>query len=425
MNSKKNESPCLEELYRDAKIIIDRVIKANMPQEAVRSALKNKSFTGNLYLAAAGKAAWTMAHCASEELGSKIKRGIVITKYGHSLGGIHGMEIIEAGHPLPDENTISGTKKIVEMAKNLGTGDELLFLVSGGGSSLFEQPLPGITLADIVEINSQLLACGAGIVEINMIRKRLSAVKAGRFAQICSPAKVFTVVLSDVLGDRLDSIACGPAAPDMSTADEAIAVAEKYKLKISGKVKENLLIETPKYLDNAEAVITGSVRSLCGSAADIAAGLGYAPFVLCCEMDCEAREAGRLISSIAKQINAGSYSFKKPCAVIFGGETVVTLKGQGKGGRNQELALAAVEGIAGLDNLLIFSFGSDGTDGPTDAAGGIVDGSTARRLKEKGLKLHDILDNNDAYNGLGSVDSLIKTGVTGTNVNDIAVILCG
>ena len=424
MNDQENAFLFPEELYRDAKTIIDKVIMANRPEEAVRNALKNKKKSGSLYLAAIGKAAWTMAQCASEELGDKIKQGIVITKYGHSSGDIHGMEILEAGHPLPDENTIAGTKKIVEMAKGLGTGDELLFLISGGGSALFEQPLPGLTLADIVEINSQLLACGASIVEINMIRKRLSSVKAGRFAQICAPAKVFTVVLSDVLGDRLDSIACGPATPDMSTAAEALAVAEKYKLKIGDKVKENLLIETPKCLDNAEAVITGSVRALCNSAAETAAALGYTPHILCCEMDCEAREAGRLISSIAKQINAGNYSFKKPCAVIFGGETVVTLKGQGKGGRNQELALAAAEGIAGLKNILIFSIGSDGTDGPTDAAGGIVDGSTAKRLKEKGLKLHDILDNNDAYNGLNAVDSLVKTGPTGTNVNDLAVILC-
>jgi len=163
---------------------------------------------------------------------------------------------------------------------------------------------------------------------------------------------------------------------------------------------------------------------LCNSASDIAFSLGYAPHVLCCEMNCEAREAGRLISSIAKQINAGNYSIKKPCAVIFGGETVVNIKGQGKGGRNQELALAAAEGIEGLENLLIFSIGSDGTDGPTDAAGGIVDGNTVRRLREKGLNLYNILDNNDSYNGLNAVDSLIITGPTGTNVNDIAVILC-
>ena len=414
----------MQTLYDDAKTLIDRVIQANMPQQAVRNALKNHSFTGNIYLAAIGKAAWTMAHSAWEELGSRIKKGIVITKYDHSRGEIPGMEIIEAGHPLSDENTIKGTQKAVEMAKGLGSGDELLFLISGGGSALFEQPLPGLTLADIVDINSQLLSSGADIVEINMIRKRLSSVKAGRFAQLCAPAKVFTVVLSDVLGDRLDSIASGPAAPDLSTVNEVMAVAEKYKLRLNDTVKGYLGKETPKSLDNVETVITGSVRTLCKSAAESAAALGYAPHVLCSEMNCEAREAGRLISSIAKQIDSGDSDFKRPCAVILGGETVVTLKGSGSGGRNQELALAAAEGIAGIENLLVFSLGSDGTDGPTDAAGGIADGATARRLREKGFKLRDVLDNNDAYTALAAVDCLIKTGPTGTNVNDVSVILC-
>ena len=414
----------MEKLYNDAKILIDRVIQANMPQAAVRNALKNHTFSGNIYLVAIGKAAWTMAHSAHEELGDKIKRGIVVTKYEHSMGDIPGMEIIEAGHPISDENTITGTKKAVEMAQGLGAEDELLFLISGGGSALFEEPLPGLTLADIVDVNQKLLACGADIVEMNMIRKRLSNVKAGRFAQICAPAKVFTVVLSDVLGDRLDSIASGPAAPDMSTVEDVMAVVKKYNLDLGDTVNGYLTKETPKVLDNVKTVITGSVRILCTSAAEVAAELGYTPHLLCSEMNCEAREAGRIISAMAKQIDGGAYMFKRPCAIILGGETVVNLKGKGKGGRNQEMVLAAAEGIAGLDNLLVLSVGSDGTDGPTDAAGGIVDGSTARKLKEKGLKLRDILDNNDAYNGLAALDLLVKTGPTGTNVNDVSVILC-
>jgi hydroxypyruvate reductase len=414
----------MEKLYHDAEVLTSRVIEANMPGQAVRNALKNKKFSGNVYLVAIGKAAWTMAHSAWEELGDKIKHGIIVTKYEHAFGDIPGMEIIEAGHPLSDHNTITGTKKAVEMAKSLGEKDELLFLISGGGSALFEDPLPGLTLADIVEVNQKLLACGADIVEINMIRKRLSSVKAGRFAKICTPAKVFTVVLSDVLGDRLDSIASGPAAPDMSTVEDVMTVVRKYNLSLSGAVMDYLGKETPKSLDNVETVITGSVRTLCASASDIAAELGYTPYVLCTEMNCEAREAGRLIASIAKQITSGDSMFRRPCAVILGGETVVNLKGKGKGGRNQELALAAAEGIAGIENILIFSLGSDGTDGPTDASGGIVDGGTAIRLKQKGLNLREILDNNDAYNGLAAIDGLIKTGPTGTNVNDVTVILC-
>ena len=413
----------MDRIYADADTIIKRSIEANLPGAAVRKALKERHFTGQISVAAIGKAAWTMAKAAHEELGNRIKTGIVITKYDHSQGAIPGMEIIEAGHPLSDENTIRGTEKALALAENLGAGDELLFLISGGGSALFEKPLPGLTLADIVEVNNQLLASGADIVEINMIRKRLSSVKGGRFAQVCAPATVFTVVLSDVLGDRLDSIASGPAAPDRSTAEDALSVARKYKLKLKDSVMEYLSKETPKVLDNVEIVITGSVRTLCTSAADIATELGYIPHILCSDMNGEAREAGRLMAAIARRITSGEYALTRPCAIILGGETVVRLTGNGKGGRNQEIVLAEAEGIAGIDNMVIFSVGSDGTDGPTDAAGGIVDGSTAGKLKARGLGLQEILDNNDAYNGLKAVDGLIMTGPTGTNVNDVTVLL--
>lgn len=413
----------MQKLYKDARQIIDKSIEENLPGAAVRSALADKSFSGSLYLVAIGKAAWTMAKAAHEELGARIKKGIVITKYEHSGGDIPGMEIIEAGHPLSDENTILGTQKAVELAESLGENDELLFLISGGGSALFEKPLPGITLDDIVGVNSQLLASGADIVEINMIRKRLSSVKAGRFAQIAAPAKVFTIVLSDVLGDRLDSIASGPAAPDMSTAEDARKVVEKYKLNITPAMKELLDTETPKSTDNVETVITGSVSTLCASAAKSAEELGYTPYILCSNLNCEASEAGRMAASMAAEINNGSGRISSPCVIILGGETVVHLKGTGKGGRNQELALWAAVGIAGLEDVLVFSVGSDGTDGPTDAAGAIVDGETVSQLKAKGINVQKVLDNNDSYNALKAVDKLIITGPTGTNVNDITVIL--
>ncbi|MDR2494204.1 MAG: glycerate kinase [Spirochaetaceae bacterium] len=412
-----------EKLYEDAYTIIRRSIAANLPQAAVRDALKTRRFTGTLSLVAIGKAAWTMALAAKAELGDRITSGIVITKYGHAEHPIPGLEIIEAGHPISDENTLLGTARALDLARGLGKDDELLFLISGGGSALFEKPLEGIGLSDLAAINTRLLASGADIVEINMIRKRLSAVKAGRFAQICEPARVFTVVLSDVLGDRLDSIASGPAAPDLSTADDALRVVDKYGLPIDRRIREYLMRETPKSLGNVETVITGSVRTLCESAARCAADLGYTPYILCTDMNGEAREAGRLMAAMARHIGEGHGSIQPPCAVILGGETVVRLKGAGKGGRNQELALAAAAGIAGLENLVVFSVGSDGTDGPTDAAGGIVDGTTLSRLREQGLALEDILDNNDSYRGLEAVNGLIKTGPTGTNVNDIAVIL--
>jgi hydroxypyruvate reductase len=410
-------------MYDDAHTLINEAIAANLPGAAVRKALRRHRFSGRISALAIGKAAWTMAKAAGEELGGRIERGMVITKYGHSQGTIPGMEIIEAGHPVSDENTIRGTEKALAMAKSLGAGEELLFLVSGGGSALFEKPLEGVSLEDIADLNRQLLACGADIVEINTIRKRLSAVKGGRFALACAPARIFTVVLSDVLGDRLDAIASGPAVPDASTPEEALALVKKYRLRLSGPMLDRLAEDTPKQLDHVETEIIGSVRSLCAAAAVSAQALGYAPQILCDDMDGEAREAGRFIAAIARRMDSGDYSPRRPSALIFGGETVVHLRGTGKGGRNQELALAAAEGIAGLPNLAVFAVGSDGTDGPTDAAGGIVDGSTLAALAGRGLRAQDILDNNDAYHGLKAVGGLVMTGPTGANVNDIAVIL--
>ena len=411
-------------LFEDANKIIKTAIEENLPQAAVENALKEHEFTGNIYLLAIGKAAWKMAKAAGDHLGGRIKKGIVITKYDHSEGDIQGMEIIEAGHPLSDENTIAGTQKAIELAESLTEQDELLFLISGGGSALFEKPSEGISLEDIVNINNQLLSSGADIVEINMIRKRLSSVKAGRFAELCKPAQLFTIVLSDVLGDRLDSIASGPAAPDMSTTEDAIEVVNKYKLQISDTAEKYLQKETPKETTNTKTVVTGSVRTLCDSAAKAAAELGYKPLILTSTMNCEAAEAGKIMASMAHEIAASRFSLQRPCAVIMGGETVVHLTGDGLGGRNQELALTAALHIQGLNDVLIFSLGSDGTDGPTDAAGGIVDGSTVQKLADKGISIKKVLANNDSYNGLKAADGLIMTGPTGTNVNDISVLLC-
>jgi hydroxypyruvate reductase len=414
----------MNKLVVDMNKLVDYVICQNLPDEAVIKALSQREFNKKLYVVAIGKAAWNMANAAYQKLGDKIVKGIVITKYEHSDGEIPKMEIIEAGHPLSDENTIRGTKKVMELVRELGADSEVLFLISGGGSALFEEPLPGLGLEDIVDVNSQLLAAGADIVEINVIRKRLSAVKAGRFAETVAPAGIFAIVLSDVLGDRLDSIASGPAHPDNSTTCDARRIVKKYDLKLTSVMEELLEKETPKEVNNVETVITGSVVTLSRSAADIAKEMGYDPYIICSNMNCEAREAGRLAGVIASDIVAGKSDFKAPCAIILGGETVVSLKGTGKGGRNQEIALAAAEEIAGLDNVLVMSIGSDGTDGPTDAAGGWADGNTNSALKEKGINIFEVLQNNDAYNALAEVDGLIITGPTGTNVNDVTVIFC-
>jgi len=256
-----------------------------------------------------------------------------------------------------------------------------------------------------------------------MIRKRLSSVKAGRFAQLAAPAKVYAIILSDVLGDRLDSIASGPAVPDVSTVNDARKVAQKYDLQLSELQSRYLAQETPKQIDNVKTVITGSVRTLCESAAQTAQSLGYKPYILTSTMNCEAAEAGRMLASIAADTVARHNSFVPPCAIIVGGETVVTIKGDGKGGRNQEIALAGAKGIAGLDGVLVFSLGSDGTDGPTDAAGGFVDGQTAAKLRTSGMDIDEVLAKNDSYNALDTVNGLIVTGPTGTNVNDVTVVL--
>ena len=414
-------------LKQDMRDIIDGSIKAVLPESAVKEALKRSDFQarlgkGRLVVASIGKAAWRMAKAASDILGSEIS-GAVVTKYEHSMGDIKGLEIFEAGHPVLDENTLKGTRALLEHVKNLNENDTVLFLVSGGGSALFELPAEGVTLDDMKDITSQLLSCGADIVEINTIRKHLSSVKGGRFAKLCSPAHVFMVVLSDVLGDRLDSIASGPAWPDESTSEEALAIVKKYNLNVKPELLKILSQETPKKLDNVTAVITGSVTALCEAACEIAKSKGYNPLVLTTTMTCEAREGGSFMASVAREVLTSGRPVKAPCALIAGGETVVHLTGHGMGGRNQEFALSAATGIAGLDNVVIASLGSDGTDGPTDAAGGIVDGKTEEILKEKKISISDVLKENDAYNALKAADALLMTGPTGTNVNDVALAL--
>lgn len=410
-------------MLTQAQTIISRSIAAVLPDAAVYRALRGRTFPGTVTLVAIGKAAWRMARAAYDALDGHIARGIVITKYGHSEGPIGCLEIAEAGHPVPDENGVVAAKRALDMVGDLTAQDTVLFLISGGGSALFELPAQGVSLADIADITRQLLACGADITQINTLRKRLSAVKGGRFAMACRPAKVLSIVLSDVLGDALDAIASGPAAPDRTTCDEAMEIVRKYDLRIPRHIAPLLHMETPKQLEGVESVITGSVGELCCAAAQAAKELGYTPHVLTTTMTCEARSAGAQMAAIAREIRAGKAAFQPPCAILMGGETVVHLAGNGKGGRNQEIALAAARGIDGLQDVCIFSLGSDGTDGPTDAAGGIVTGSTAQRARELGLSIDAALDNNDAYPLLKALDALIMTGPTGTNVNDVSMLL--
>ena len=405
-----------QRLRRDAEAIVRAAIAAVLPDKAVERALAGMEFPGRVFLAAAGKAAWQMSRAAVRCLKTPIAGGVCVTKYGHVLGPIEGVECIEAGHPVPDENSFRGTERILEMTRGLKQSDTVLFLLSGGGSALFEKPL--IPAEELQDITNQLLASGADIVRINTIRKRLSAVKGGKFARWCAPARIEAVVLSDILGDPLDMIASGPAAPDSSTCAEALAIAREWGLELSDRARECLAAETPKALSNVRTQVIGSVRQLCAAAAAECERLGYETVFLTDRLCCEAREAGSFLASVLRS-HAGS---GRRLAFLAGGETVVRLTGKGKGGRNQELALGAAEGLAGLSACVI-SVGSDGTDGPTDAAGGYADGDTLRALADRGLTPDAVLRENDAYHALQAVDGLIFTGPTGTNVNDVAAAL--
>lgn len=405
------------ELRADAERIVRAAIASVLPDESVRRALDGMQFPGRIILVAVGKAAWQMAKAAVECLPKKIHAGIVLTKYHHVKHPLDGVVCLEAGHPVPDENSFSGTQKVLDMTADLRETDTVLFLLSGGGSALFEKPL--ILPEELRDITSQLLACGADIRQINTIRKRLSAVKGGRFAQWCAPARVETVILSDVLGDPPDMIASGPAAPDHTTCDQAMEIARMYGLTLSQAALDALQRETPNALPNAHTQIIGSVRQLCVAAEQACRELGYETVFLTDRLCCEARDAGRDLGELLKEHQHQG----RKLAFLAGGETVVHVTGTGLGGRNQELALGAAEAISGMENACVISVGSDGTDGPTDAAGGYADGDTVAALREKGISLTQVLRNNDAYHALKAVDGLVITGPTGTNVNDIAVAL--
>ena len=406
-------------LRKDAEKIARGAIDSVGPEAAVRRALEGKTFSGKLYLVSVGKAAWKMAEVATSCLEQPLEAGIVVTKYDHVEHPIPGVTCYEAGHPVPDENTFRATQAVLDMTADLDKSDTVLFLLSGGGSALFEQPV--VAEAELQSITRQLLACGADIVEMNTIRKRLSMVKGGKFAQWCAPAHVEAIVLSDILGDPLDMIASGPAASDKSTCADALAIAEKYQLALSDSAMDCLRTETPKELTNVSTQIIGSVRELCKAASEIAEELGYEPILLTDHLDCEAKEAGAFLADVLRTHACDG----KKLAYLAGGETVVHLVGKGLGGRNQEIALAAAAGLAGIPNACVISVGSDGTDGPTDAAGGYSDGDTTKELAKHGLTVSGVLADNNAYHALKAVDGLIFTGPTGTNVNDIAVGLIG
>lgn len=389
----------------------------------------------NIFLIGTGKAASSMAQAIENIFGDRITRGLITTKYGHLLP-LQKTEIIEAGHPIPDRKGIEGTKKIRRLLKESGPEDLVIFILSGGGSALLPLPAVGISLEEKQEVTQLLLDCGADIIEINTIRKHISQIKGGWLARWAYPSTVLGFILSDVVGDPLDAIASGPTVPDTSTFEDAWQIIEKYDLgkEIAPSVQKHLLSgkegkaeETPKPGDPVfERVynrLIGSNIIALRAAEKEAASLGLNTLILSSSIIGETREAARFHGAIAKEIFSSGHPARRPACIISGGETTVTIKGRGLGGRNQEFALAMAFEISGLEKVFLLSGGTDGTDGPTDAAGALADHTTISRALSMGLDPKAHLNNNDSYTFFKSLGDLLITGPTHTNVMDVRILL--
>jgi hydroxypyruvate reductase len=447
-------------LYKDLNKIIHAAIHAVDPYHAIKACctLKNRTFLvrnevfqrvgdntssqfshdfseGRLYVVGAGKAASRMAQAIEEIAGDHITQGIVVTKYEYT-SPLKKIRQIEAGHPVPDEKGVQGAREIGQLLSKTRKNDLVLVLISGGGSSLMPYPTPGLTLKDKQDVTNLLLSSGASIHEMNTVRKHLSGIKGGQLARMAAPAQVMSLILSDVIGDDLSVIASGPTAPDDSTFNDALEILTRYKIldKIPPHVRAHLedgaagkIPETPDSRDPLfERVwfrFVGSNQIALKVASEKAKALGYHPLILTNAACGEAREIAKYFAAIARQTVRHHQPLPPPVCILSGGEPTVTLRGNGKGGRNQEFALAAGLEISGLENILIASVGTDGTDGPTDAAGGYTNGDMLRKAREKGFDAQEHLTQNNAYPFLEQLGYLIKTGPTGTNVMDIQIIL--
>ena len=388
-----------------------------------------------LRIVGAGKATAAMAAAAEEILGDRIEAGAINTKYGHALD-LNRIETFSAGHPVPDEAGVAGTQRQLELVQDLDPNALVICLFSGGGSALLPAPAPGLTLAEKQDTTRLLLACGATIDEINALRKHLSAVKGGLLARAAAPARVLGLMLSDVIGDPLDTIASGPTHPDSTTFSDCLELVDRYNLRreLPGQVRQRLedgsqgqIPETPKLSDpcfaQTENLVIGNSTLAIAAATERARTLGYEVLVLTSRLQGEAREAAAALASIAQEVATANRPIARPACIIAGGETTVTLRGDGKGGRNQELALAAALHLDGWSTITLLSGGTDGTDGPTDAAGALVDGKTLTRARAQDLEARTFLDRNDSYSFFKTLNDLVVTGPTGTNVMDLQIIL--
>jgi hydroxypyruvate reductase len=388
-----------------------------------------------IYLIGAGKASASMAQAVEEIFGDRISKGIIATKYGHILP-LERTEIIEAGHPIPDQMGLEGAKKIRSLLKETGPDDLVIFLLSGGGSALLPYPVDGITLEEKQQVTQILLDCGADIQEINTIRKHISQIKGGWLAGWAYPSTVIGFILSDVIGDQLDVIGSGPTVPDISTFEEAWKILRKYDLtdRISPSVQKHLALgregraeETPKpgdpTFEKVSNILIGSNIVALRAGRKEASSLGLNTLILSSSIAGDTREAARLHSAIAKEVMMSGNPLPKPACIISGGETTVTMKGRGLGGRNQEFALAGALELSGFEKIVLLSGGTDGTDGPTDAAGAIADHTTVVRARSMGLDPEAYLEDNDSYLFFQRLGDLLITGPTHTNVMDVRILL--
>ncbi len=425
---------------RDALEILEEGLKAADPKSSVKEALSNLkdelSKARRIIVIGFGKASIKMAEGCEEELRDKVYNGAIIAPKGIEGKNLKTIKVFEGTHPIPSEVNIESTKKLISICSNLTSEDLVICLISGGGSSLLTFPADGISLEEKKLATDVLLKSGADIKEINTIRKHISKVKGGQLLNFLKPAKVISLILSDVIGDSIEYIASGPTSPDSSTFEDAYNIIKKYNLmsKLPKNVIERIekglkgeVAETPKPGDEIfnnvkNIIVSNNMKSLVAMEKK-ASSLGYNTMILTSYAQGESREVGKFLCAVMRQISSHDTPIKKPACVVLGGETTVTVKGKGKGGRNQELVLSVVLNCKGIENFVFASIGSDGIDGYTDAAGAIADNFSLEEAVSSGLKPEEFLENNDSYNFFKQTRSLIFTGPTGTNVNDFVVAL--
>ena len=409
----------MKELLRE---IIDESLKKVRADRLLSLALEKENLPGVFHLVAIGKAASAMAKAAHDHLGDRIINGLIIAPYGQAKP-IHNFTTYEASHPYPDENSHLAGQALSALAKHLKRKDQLLLLISGGTSALIEIPRPDVSITDIMNITKQLQLAGADIIELNTVRKHLSQLKGGQLAELADPANIFSFLLSDVAGDRPDTIGSGLAAPDNTTSSAALSILEKYQINTTPQILDAIKKETPVKLRNVVHRIVGNNELLCQITAENIMKKGYIPWLLTTDMAGEAKSYARMIPDIVKNARSPKSKINLPCIAICGGETTVKVTGKGKGGRNQELALAAAIAIRNLKGVTVAAVASDGKDGNSIYAGAIVDNSSYDRMLSCGINPEAYLHNNNSTNALNKIDAVLNTGNTNTNLNDLLLIV--